>query len=174
MRPQDIVILLKIIALESSDWQLKDLASSLYISPSEISESLNRSAIAGLIDHNKHRINRQAFFEFLVHGIRYVFPQQPGYMTNGIPTAHSHEYLRKKIVSDQYYVWPDPLGKERGVAVDPLYGKQVEAVKNDAQLYKLLALVDVLRIGRVREIKLAVAELERIMLYVGPDKHNED
>ena len=95
-------------------------------------------------------------------------------MTNGMPTAHSHEYLRKKIVSDQYYVWPDPLGKDRGVALDPLYGKQVEAVKNDEQLYKLLALVDVLRIGRVREIKLAVAELERIMLNVGSDKYNAD
>ena len=70
MRPQDIVILLKIIALESSNWQLKDLASSLYISPSEISESLNRIAIAGLIDHNKRRINRQAFFE--------CFPNNPG------------------------------------------------------------------------------------------------
>jgi hypothetical protein len=33
MRPQDLVVLLKIIILKNKDLQLKDLANSLYISP---------------------------------------------------------------------------------------------------------------------------------------------
>jgi predicted transcriptional regulator len=45
VRPHDIVVLLKIISLDKN-WLNKDLASSLYISNSEISESLNRSMIA--------------------------------------------------------------------------------------------------------------------------------
>lgn len=45
MRTQDIVILLKIIALGDQKWQYRNPASQLYISISEISESLNRSAI---------------------------------------------------------------------------------------------------------------------------------
>ena len=65
MRPQDIVILLKIIVLAEKDWLNKDLAQSLFISGSEIGESLARSEVAGLIDFTKKRVNRQGLFEFL-------------------------------------------------------------------------------------------------------------
>ena len=66
MRPQDIVILLKIIAKGDNPWQNKDLAAELYISPSEISESLNRSAMAGLIDADQRKkVYRQSLMEFL-------------------------------------------------------------------------------------------------------------
>ncbi len=164
MRPQDIVILLKMIALGKSYWQSKDIAQSLYISSSEVSESLNRSYIGGLIDYNKKKVNRQSLLEFLQHGIHYVFPEQPGSMTNGIPTAHSHPYLRQFFDSDLLYVWADIHGKERGLSIEPLYPKQTLAIKSDETLYKLLALVDVIRVGRQREINVAVKELSKILL----------
>ena len=47
MRPQDIVILLAIISYGKKDWLMKDVAISLYISQSEVSESLHRSQVAG-------------------------------------------------------------------------------------------------------------------------------
>jgi len=50
MRPQDIVVLLKIIALGHDNWYNSQLAQSLKISLSEISEVLNRCRIAGLIE----------------------------------------------------------------------------------------------------------------------------
>lgn len=52
MRPQDIVILLKIISLGAKDkpWQFRDLSASPRISISVISESLSRSEQAGLIN----------------------------------------------------------------------------------------------------------------------------
>ena len=53
MRPQDIVVLLKIVAKGDQPWQNKDLAAELFISPAEISESLNRSGMGGLIEHEK-------------------------------------------------------------------------------------------------------------------------
>jgi hypothetical protein len=53
MRPQDVPILLKIIAKGIEPWQNKDLAAELYFSASEISESLNRSLFARLIDFEK-------------------------------------------------------------------------------------------------------------------------
>lgn len=49
MRSLDVAVLLKIIAL-GDGWLNKDLAVGLSISPSEISESLNRSRIARLLD----------------------------------------------------------------------------------------------------------------------------
>jgi hypothetical protein len=53
MRPQDIAILLKIIATGNTIWQNKDLSAALSLSASEISESLHRSQIASLIDEKK-------------------------------------------------------------------------------------------------------------------------
>ena len=56
MRPQDIVILLKIAALKDKQWLAKDLARELNISASEVSESLNRSKLAMLISADKKLI----------------------------------------------------------------------------------------------------------------------
>ena len=65
MRPQDVAILLKIVLLGKNEWQYQDLARSLYISGAEVNTSLNRSKLAGLIDHNRKRVNKQALYEFL-------------------------------------------------------------------------------------------------------------
>ena len=164
MRPQDIVILLKIVALGKQNWQNKDLAQSLFISGSEISEALNRNQIAGLIDQ-KSKVNRKGLFEFLEHGIHYVFPQLPGAMANGIPTAHGHPYMNETNNAELIYVWPDIEGNSRGLSIEPLYPNQVKAVKTDALLYKLLALVDVIRVGKTREFKIAITELNKIILH---------
>ena len=164
MRPQDVAILLKIIAMEGQLWQLSKLSSTLFISISEISESLNRSQFASLIDYNKKKINRQNLFEFLEHGVRYVFPQQPGSMIRGVPTSHSHSFMKKNFISEMNYVWPDHKGEVMGLMIEPFYPKQVEAIKEDQLFYKLLALVDVIRVGRVREVKFAINELKKEIL----------
>jgi hypothetical protein len=164
MRPQDIVILLKIIALGKKPWQKKDIAQSLYISQSEVSEALNRNHLAGLIDFDQKRVNRQGLVEFLEHGLHYVFPQYPGPMVNGIATAHGHVFMSSFFESDLIYVWPDFSGEFRGLAIEPLYPNQIKAVKEDDELYKLLALVDVIRVGKMRELEVAIAELRKIIL----------
>jgi hypothetical protein len=165
MRPQDIVILLKIIAKEGKSWHNKDLSKELFISASEISESLRRSGIAGLIDmEKKKKVFRQSLMEFLEHGIRFVFPVQPGTLVNGMPTAHSHSFMRTHLSSELDYVWPDTRGNDRGLSIEPLYKNQVKAAKLDVNLYQMLALVDVIRVGRVRETIVAVDELKKMIL----------
>ena len=109
--------LLKIISIGDQHWQLTSLSTELGISISEISESLNRSQLAGLIDYNKKRVNRQNLVEFLEHGIRYVFPQMPGSMVRGIATAHSHDFMKEKFISEMNYVWPDTNGDIMGLAI---------------------------------------------------------
>ncbi len=103
MRPHDIVILLKIVSKGSNNFHLKDIAQELYISPGEISESIHRSTLAGFISGNM-QIMKSAFMEFLVHGLKYVFPQKPGEIVRGIGTAHSAQPLNSMIVSDEPYV----------------------------------------------------------------------
>lgn len=165
MRPQDIVILLKVISKKDQPWQNKDLAKDLFISPSEISDSLNRSCIAGLLDREKKKkVYRQSFMEFIQHGLRFVFPASPGTMVNGMPTAHSHPFMKSHFQSEINFVWPDVRGNDLGLGIEPFYKKQVNAAKLDSEMYLMLALIDVIRVGRVREIQVAVEELKRLLL----------
>jgi len=166
MRPHDIVILLKIAAKGRQSWLMKDLSYELGISASEISESLNRSVIAGLLSTDKKKIMKLSFLEFLQYGIRYVYPQQPGALVRGVPTAHSGPPLNKIIISDEPYVWPSGKGTVRGQSVEPLYPKAVDAIENDAKLYQMLALVDAIRVGKTREKEIAFKELEKLIAGV--------
>jgi hypothetical protein len=161
MRPHDIVILLKIAAKKAQPWLMKDLAAELGISASEVSESINRSVQAGLLAADKKKLMHAALLEFLQFGLRYVFPQHPGPIVRGVPTAHSAPPLDSLIVSDEKYVWPSGKGNARGQAIEPLYESVVKAVANDSGLYELLALADALRVGRARERQLAVEELKK-------------
>ena len=160
MRPQDVVVLLKVLLQANSSWRYTDLAAQLGLSQSEVSESLERSRIAGLIEPKKRRVFVSAFLEFLIHGLRYVFPAEPGPVVRGLPTAHSASPLLEKIVSKEVFVWPDERGQHSGQAIQPLYAGVASAARQDARLYELLALVDAVRVGRSREKLLAQKEIE--------------
>ncbi|CAN5313572.1 hypothetical protein BH09BAC1_BH09BAC1_04440 [soil metagenome] len=164
MRPQDIVILAKVILMGEKEWLNKELSEQLYISPGEISESLNRSRAAKLIDPNKKRVNRHSFYEFISHGLSYVFPAELGTLQRGIGTAHSHTFMQDSFESTTAYVWPDYEGAIMGLAVEPLYNNQTKAIKADPSLYKMLALIDSLRIGKAREIEIAAKELHKMII----------
>jgi len=159
MKPQDVVILLKIIAMRSDNWQQKPLADSLKMSQSEISQAASRMQYAGILLGKK--VMRLAFFDFLKYGLSYVFPQKPGPIVRGMPTAHSALPLNKKIISEEQFVWPYAAGKVRGHGIVPLYSSVPDAAMNDSALYELLALVDAVRVGRTREKDLALKELEK-------------
>lgn len=165
MRPQDIVVLLKIIAMDQQGWQNKDLAAELFLSPSEISYSLHRSDAGRLIDYSESKtVSRLALMEFIEHGLPYVFPATPGTIVNGVYTAHSHPFMQKQFSSELNYAWPYSKGEVRGLAIKPLYPGQVKAALCDQKLYLMLALIDVIRVGRVREMKVAIEELKRQIL----------
>ncbi|MFC2118242.1 hypothetical protein ACFLSY_06340 [Bacteroidota bacterium] len=167
MRPQDIVVLLKIIALKHDNWKNADLAYSLQISASEITEVLNRCKIAGLVDAKKRKVHLNSFNEFLIYGLKYVFPTEPGAMVRGIPTAHSASPISDHISSGgDIYVWPYSKGTKRGQAIEPLYKTLPATVQEDKLFYELLAIVDTIRVGRAREIKIAFNELKKRLQHV--------
>jgi hypothetical protein len=165
LRPQDIVVLLKILLMEKKSWRHLDLAFELGLSQAEITYSLDRLKESQLIATDKKSVNRAALLEFIIHGVKYVFPVAPGAYSRGIPTAHSTEPLSLVIVQDENnkYVWPYAKGKVRGQSIEPLYISAVEAAAKDQELHSLLALVDALRAGRARERKLAAEELTKIV-----------
>ena len=173
MRPQDIVILLKIILMEGKAWQYRDLSADLLIAVSEISGSISRSSASGLINSHTRQVNRLSFMEFIEFGLKYVFPAQAGRLVTGIPTAQSHDFYKERFSSDFLYVWPDPEGNTRGLSIEPLHVNVPKAAAKDADLYKLLAGIDILRVGKVREVALALKELKKIILEP-QRKHNKN
>lgn len=161
MKPQDILVLLKIVAIGNDNWQQKPLAEALGMSQSEVSQSVARSQYAGLLFNNGKQVMKSALLDFLQFGIAYVFPQNPGPMVRGIATAHSASPLNENIDSNENYVWPYAKGNERGQSIVPLYPSVPEAALKDQNLYELLALTDALRVGKAREKAQAIVELKK-------------
>jgi hypothetical protein len=168
MKSQDIVILLKLLLLEGTEWRYASLAQSLQMSSSTVFAALNRAAIAGLYHKNSKTIHREAFLEFLLFGLKYVFPVEVGKLVKGIPTAHSAAPLSQFIVSElDIYVWKSAYGNVRGQSIPPLYATVPQLVQTDAALYEFLALIDALRVGKAREKQFAKELLTQKMMQNG-------
>ncbi len=162
IKPQDVLILLKMVCWRDKDWLAVDLARELRISPAEVSMALERARRVGFLDAKKRSVMKAPFLEFLLHAVKYVFPAEPGPFRRGIPTAHSAPPLAKRIVSEEsdQYVWPHDDGKVRGQSIAPLYETAPDAARQDPKLYEFLALIDALRVGRARERNIAAQEIE--------------
>ncbi|BDC52428.1 hypothetical protein F183_A47430 [Bryobacterales bacterium F-183] len=144
----------------------KDVAASLRLSQSEVSKAIRRCVESGLLHWTdlEWRVNRAGLVEFLIHGIRYVFPLVRGTLVRGYPTGAWVEPLKGMIAAgDPPEVWTHPNGTVRGLAVPPLYKTAPEAAIRDEALYRMFALCDALRGGRARERKLA-AELVKAQI----------
>ncbi|HYF68095.1 MAG TPA: hypothetical protein VD884_08165 [Ohtaekwangia sp.] len=162
MSPQDIAVLLMMGIDSKTQWSQMKLAELVSLSQPEISNSLGRSRYAGLLDDSGKSVRKKALLEFLQYGIAYAFPVKPGPVVRGIPTAHSASPLNNLLVSNgEEYVWPSATGQMRGQAISPLYKNVVKAVKGNHELHEMLALVDAVRVGRVREKNLAMEELKK-------------
>jgi hypothetical protein len=156
MKPQDIALLLFIAQYYEKKYRVLALADALKISQSEVSEALNRCKIAMLLDADEKIVYRNNLYEFIIYGLKYVFPVEPGTIVRGIATAHSGPPLNKLIVSGaEKYVWSCSNGDSQGISIAPLYKTLPAVVKNYPEFYELLCLVDACRIGRAREVNLA-------------------
>ncbi len=152
MRPQDIVVLLKIILFRDNNWLLKDISKQLRISGSEVSESINRSSIGGLLEDDKRTVRKEEFLEFLVYGLKFVFPAVEGRVARGLATAYSAPILKNDFVVDNEYIWPAKGFSTKGISIKPLYRTVPDACKEDQELYKMLSLVDAIRIGKREKV----------------------
>jgi hypothetical protein len=162
LKRQDIVVLLKLVVLKDMPWTIVSLAESLRLSPSEVHAALARAENAGLYLPSKRKPSRAALQEFLAHGIRYAFAAQRLGMSRGVPTAHSAPGLSSALVAPEVpLVWPDPNGTVRGEGIEPLYRTSPQAALADDRLYRLLALVDALRVGGARERRVTAELLDR-------------
>jgi DNA-binding Lrp family transcriptional regulator len=165
LKPQDVYVALKIVSSGPNRPPYAQLASELNMSASEVHAAVQRAEAAHLLHGPKlkNRPNYMAIEEFLLHGLKYVFPAEHGVVTRGMPTSYAAEPLRSKVAqgSDLVPVWPSETGTVRGVAFAPLYRTAAASAKRDPVFYEYLALADALRDGRIRERKAAEGELHR-------------
>lgn len=171
MKPQDILVVLKLLA---SGWpgSYAALGQQLGLSASEAHAALRRAQQSRLIHPDSNQINKSALAEFLLHGLKYVFPVQPGPSSRGMPTSYAAPPLAEKFFTPSnpssdvnILVWPDPDGEHRGYEFKPLFGSVPKAARNDPKLYEWLALADALRGGRGRESELAAKIVRQRLGY---------
>jgi len=162
LNSKDIVVLLKILAIGDTEWTYRMLAEELSMSVSSAHAGLEQCASSHLYNkYSKHPILGN-LSEFLIHGVKYVYPAKQGSITRGMPTAHAARPLKAhfQLTEDLPPVWPFAEGKTRGYALEPLHQSVPKAAQKDKKLYELLALVDAIRGGRARERRIAIEELQ--------------
>lgn len=163
LKPQDVVVAVKILIHKNRKLPYALLADELFMSVSEVHAATKRCETCRLMIKTDEGMTtvRNSMAEFLTHGIQYVFPAISGGLTRGIPTGFAAGPLKKyfNIDNDLPPVWPDPEGESRGVAFMPLYPSLVQAAKVDVALYEVMTLVDAIRGGAAREREMAKKEL---------------
>ena len=167
LKPQDVVVALKLLGYDSPRPPIAQIARELGISSSEVHAAMKRAQAAHLL-HGPELSNRpivSALEEFLIHGIKYAFPAEHGELTRGVPTSYAAAPLNRLIDAgnEPIPVWPYGKGEKRGIAFAPLYKLVPFAALHDPLLYEQLALIDAIRDGRVRERQLAEQELIKIL-----------
>lgn len=165
LKPQDLLVLLKVAGHPPQRWTYAALGEALSMSASETHASVKRAVASGLAvapSRAEWAPVRPNLLEFMVHGVRYIWPAAVGPVKRGVPTAFGAEPLASQLTAapGEAPVWAHPEGKAKGPTLSPLYRTAPQAALADPALHRLLALLDALRTGRVRERSLAAKLLE--------------
>ena len=165
LRPQDLVVLLRLALDPGHPPSYAALGAELAITASEAHAAVERAVAAKLAskrDDGRPSVVRAALSAFIQHGARYCFPATQGGFSRGVPTGYAALPLSERILpgNDPPPVWPWKNGTSRGIAFYPLYPSVPDAVERNPALGELLALFDSLRGGNAREQALAMALLE--------------
>jgi len=167
LRPQDLVVLLRLSLQEGPAPSYAALATELALTASEVHAAVERATLAQLARKDakgKPSVVREALRLFVLHGARYAFPAVRGEITRGLPTGYAAAPLAGRIVAppdEPVPVWPDKNGTTRGATLYPLYPNVPLAAQRNPALYELLVLFDAIRAGSQRERALAIDLFER-------------
>jgi len=112
MKSQDIFILLKLVSIlrtpanQAADSGVvkklpsaRELARLTGVGKTEVNASMNRSFDVGLAKISAKdqsiSVNTKTLLEFIVYGIKLVFPARPAELVRGLPTAHAAPILKR-------------------------------------------------------------------------------
>lgn len=155
LKPQDLLVLLALLARGESEVTYPELAERTGLAVSAVHASLKRAVAARLLLFQDRRpmLLKPQLKEFLLAGAKYAFPPLFGSLSRGVPTGYAAPPLNAIIApsADPPPVWPSSKGSARGLSLIPLYPTVPEAALRDAKLYAMLSLFDAIRAGQARE-----------------------
>ena len=159
LKPQDLAVALKLVALNGEWLPYAELGDALHLSRYEAHAAVQRLLQAKLLVEiaGPPQPMIENLRQFVIHGASFAYPPVRIEMTIGIPTAHGVSPIKESMHSskESIPVWPHSKSKKRGPGLLPLYEKLPLAALEDKAFYELLALFDALRIGQARERQLA-------------------
>jgi hypothetical protein len=163
---QDILVAIRLalhLPLPSSQQALADELT--LSSVSVVARSLQRLRTSGLLGTEKYSVRAENLHEFLLHGLKYVFPAAPSRDALGVPTGMGalRPDVRAHFVVTEIQVWPHSKGSVRGAEIVPIHPSVPAAALRNPTLHQALALVDLLRIGRARERGIADERLRAML-----------
>lgn len=163
LKPQDLLVSLKVAVQSDHQFTYAELASELFMSVSEVHAAVKRAEMSRFLSRSSTELRaiRSSLQEFLLHGIQYTFPAISGPLTRGMPTGFAGPVLKEHFMNADGLppVWPAPEGEARGTSLQPIYHSVPEACRVDHKLYEILTLVDALRGGSARERELSASKL---------------
>jgi hypothetical protein len=164
VKPQDVLVAVKIHMLRGLSVSYAGLGASLKLSASEAHAAVRRLTNCYLFDEFTHSIRRPALEEFLSHGIQYTFPAVVGKVARGTLTGFSAPFFEDEFsVGSEKVVWPNSSGSDRGNTIKPLYITVPYICLNDESLYRWMATIDILRMNRAREREVALKLLRKLI-----------
>ncbi len=100
--------------------------------------------------------------DFLVHGVRYAFAPDTVPLARGVVTGFRAlpDVMAREGLDPIALVWPSKLGEDTGIGIEPLVPAAPDLRHRDPKLYRLLALLDSLRIADAREREIARRALD--------------
>lgn len=162
LKPLDLTVLSFLVAQDVGErWTQQSVASGLGIAQSSVHRALRQLDRSGLLvgDVPQHRALR----ELLVHAVRVVYPAELGPPVRGVPTAWSAGVVDGVRAGEPAFVWPLDAASGFGTSVEPLHPCVPESAARNPSFHEWMALVDVLRVGRVRDRERAVARLDELL-----------
>ena len=100
LKPQDLLVLLKVAAHPPQHWTYAVLGEALAMSASEAHACVKRAVACGLAvepARGEWSPVKPNLLEFMVHGVRYIWPATPGPVKRGVPTAFGAEPLASHL-----------------------------------------------------------------------------
>ena len=168
LKPQDLVVAMKIYVNPAREFIIATLADELEMAGSAVHGSIKRAEQARLLSRSAGsiRARKAQLKEFLLYGAKYAYPVQLGVVGRGVATAVGSPVLGKffETSSGLAPVWSDPLGDAWGPTLTPLHSSVPAASKKDPALYDMLALFDALRAGAAREREIAIQLVEELFV----------
>ena len=160
LKPQDLLVLLKVAAHPAQRWTYAALGTALTLSASEAHASVKRAVACGLaVEAGRGDWSPvpASLLDFVLHGVRYVWPATPGPVKRGVPTSFGAAPLASLVntAAGEAPVWAHAAGSAKGPTLSPIYRTVPQAALADPALHRLLALLDAVRAGRARERQLA-------------------